>query len=131
MGAPLKEKHMKNNKYSIYYDHIGYSLIEWEIPEDIPLDPSLGLENYEAIEWGIEHGIFDLIPINGYNEDGEPLDEDGETFDDRCLEASIWSDKYPEYMIPFYEFDILPAGHGAYVRKLSELVKSKPAIRES
>lgn len=121
---------MKNNKYSIYYDHIGYSLIEWEIPEDIPLDPSLGLENYEAIEWGIEHGIFDLIPIKGYTEDGEPLDEDGETFDERCLEASIWSDNYPEYMIPFYEFDILPAGHGAYVRKLSELVNNKPAIRE-
>ena len=121
---------MKNNKYSIYYDHIGYSLIEWEIPEDIPLDPSLGLENYEAIEWGIEHGIFDLIPVKDWTQGGEPLDEDGEPFDERCLEAGIWSDNYQGYMIPFYEFDILPSGKGAYVHKLSELVNNGPAIRE-
>ena len=76
---------MKKNKYSIYYDHVDYALIEWEIPEDIPLDPKLGLENYEAIEWGIEHGIFDLIPIYDYNDEGEALDADGDTFDERCI----------------------------------------------
>ena len=122
---------MKSNKYSIYYDHIDYSLIEWEIPEDIPLDPKLGLENYEAIEWGIEHGIFDLIPVKKWTEGGEPLDEYGEEFDERCLEAGIWSDNFQGYMIPFYEFEILPAGHGAYVHRLDELAKSGPAIREA
>lgn len=121
---------MKHNKYSIYYDHIGYSLIEWEIPEDIPLDPKLGLENYEAIEWGIEHGIFDLIRISEYNSDGEPLDADGEPFDERCIEASMWDDNYWEYMIPFYEFQISEAGQGAYVHTLDELEKSEPRIRE-
>ena len=125
-------KELKHNKYSIYYDHVEYSLIEWEIPEDVPLDPKLGLENYEAIEWGIEHGIFDLIPIASYTEDDSvrPLDADGEEFDERCLEACIWSDKYPEYMIPFYEFDIQEAGRGNYVHRLEELVNGKPAIRK-
>jgi len=123
---------MKKNKFSIYYDHIGYALIEWEIPANIPLDPKLGLENYEAIEWGIEHGIFDLIPIKDYNKDGEPLDADGEPFDERCLEASLFTDKseYAEYMIPFYEFEILEAGKGAYLRTLEELENNKPAFRE-
>lgn len=123
---------MKKNKFSIYYDHIGYALIEWEIPADIPLDPKLGLENYEAIEWGIEHGIFDLIPIKDYSEDGEPLDSDGEPFDERCIEASIFTDKgeYSDYMIPFYEFEILEAGKGAYLRTLEELENNKPAFRE-
>lgn len=123
---------MKKNKFSIYYDHIGYSLIEWEIPADIPLDPKLGLENYEAIEWGIEHGIFDLIPIKDYDKEGNPLDADGEPFDERCLEASLFTDKpeYSEYMIPFYEFEILEAGKGEYLRKLEELENNKPAFRE-
>lgn len=123
---------MKKNKFSIYYDHIGYALIEWEIPADIPLDPKLGLENYEAIEWGIEHGIFDLIPIKDYTEDGEPLDADGEPFDEYCIEASIFTDKgeYSGYMIPFYEFEILEAGKGEYLRTLEELENNKPAFRE-
>lgn len=123
---------MKKNKYSIYYDHVQYALIEWEIPANIPLDPKLGLENYEAIEWGIEHGIFDLIPIKDYTKDGEPLDADGEPFDERCLEASLFTDKpeYAEYMIPFYEFDIQEAGRGAYLRTLEELENNKPAFRE-
>ncbi len=125
---------MKKNKFSIYYDHIQYALIEWEIPADIPLDPKLGLENYEAIEWGIEHGIFDLIPIASYTNDDEmrPLDSDGEPFDERCLEASLFTDKpeYSEYMIPFYEFDIQEAGRGAYLRPLEELINNKPAFRE-
>lgn len=123
---------MKKNKYSIYYDHIEYNLIEWEIPDNIPIDPKLGLENYEAIEWGIEHGIFDLIPISDYNESGEPLDADGEPFDERCIEASVFTDKseYAEYMIPFYEFEILEAGKGAYLRTLKELENNTPAYRD-
>lgn len=118
------------NKYSIYYDHVGYSLIEWELPQEIEIDPKLGLENYEAIEWGIDHGIFDLIPIASYDQDGEPLDQDGEPFDERCIEASIWSDKFSGYMIPFYEFEILESGRGAYLHKLEELENGKPSIRE-
>lgn len=125
---------MTKNKFSIYYDHIGYALIEWEIPADIPLDPKLGLENYEAIEWGIEHGIFDLIPIASYTNDDEmrPLDADGEPFDECCIEASTFTDKgeYSGYMIPFYEFEILEAGKGAYLRTLKELENNKPAFRE-
>lgn len=123
---------MKKNKFSIYYDHIGYALIEWEIPANIPLDPKLGLENYEAIEWGIEHGIFDLIPIKDYDKEGNPLDADGEPFDEYCIEASIFTDKseYSGYMIPFYEFEILEAGKGEYLRTLKELENNKPAFRE-
>lgn len=121
---------MTRNKYSIYYDHVDYCLIEWEIPEDIELDPKLGLENYDAIRWGIEHGIFDLIPIADYNEDGEELDADGETFDERCFRADMWHDDFSDYMIPFYEFEILEAGHGAYCNRLEELLKRGPAIRK-
>lgn len=121
---------MKHNKFSIYYDHVDYSLIEWEIPENIPLDPKLGIENYEAIEWGIEHGIFDLIEVAGYNESDEPIDVDGDPFDERCIEASIWDDKFCGYMIPFYEFQIAKAGQGAYIHKLDELEKSEPRIRK-
>lgn len=125
---------MKKNKYSIYYDHVGYALIEWEMPADIDIDPKLGMENYEAMEWCIEHGVFDLIPIMGYGDGdcAEPLDADGEPFDERCLEASLFTDKpeYSEYMIPFYEFDIQEAGRGAYCRRLEELIDNKPAFRE-
>lgn len=122
---------MTRNKYSIYYDHVDYCLIEWEMPADVELDPKLGLENYEAIRWGIEHGIFDLIPVADYDEEGNPLDEDGEEFDDRCLPADLWHDDYCGYMIPFYEFEILEAGHGAYVRELKDTMNGKPAIREN
>lgn len=122
----------EKNKYSIYYDHIGYTMIEWELPSDIGVDPKLGLENYGAIEWGIRHGIFDLLLIDRYNEDGEPLDRDGEPFDDRCLEASLFTDdsEFAEYMIPFYEFEIMEAGQSPYVRKLEELINNKPAFRK-
>ena len=70
--------------------------------------------------------------IASYTEDDSlrPLDADGEEFDERCLEACIWSDKYPDYMIPFYEFDIQEAGRGASVHRLEELVNGKPAIRQ-
>lgn len=121
---------MKHNKYSIYYDHVGYSMIEWELPANIEVDATLGVENYDAMRWGIEHGVFDLIPIAEWNEDGEPLDADGEPFDDRCLEAHMFHDDFCGYMIPFYEFDIMEAGLGAYVHRLEELVDGKPNIRE-
>lgn len=121
---------MLKNKFSIYYDHIQYTLIEWELPADIEVDPDLGLENYDAIRWGIEHGVFDLIPIKDWNEDGEPLDEDGDTFDDRCIEANMWHDDFCGYMIPFYEFRIAEAGHSPYCHSLEELSNGKPAIRQ-
>lgn len=121
---------MTRNKYSIYYDHIGYQLIEWEIPEDIELDPKLGLGNYDAMRWGIEHGIFDLIPIVDYNDNGEELDADGDTFDEQCLRADLWHDDFSDYMIPFYEFRILEAGHGAYCNSLEESLKHGPSIIE-
>lgn len=122
---------MEKNTYSIYYDHIGYTMIEWEMPADLKIDPDLGLENYEAIEWGIEHGIFDLIPIADYDQEGNPLDQDGDQFDDRCLEASLFTDKsdFAEYMIPFYEFRIMEKGQSPYVRSLEEIAKSGPAYR--
>ena len=122
---------MKHNKYSIYYDHIDYTMIEWELPADIEVDPERGLENYEAIEWGIKHGIFDLLPIIGYRADGTPLDAWSEEFDERCIEASTFTDdpEFADYMIPFYEFNIMEAGKSPYVRKLEELIDNKPAIR--
>ena len=122
---------MNKNKYSIYFDHVGYTMIEWELPASIEVDPKLGLENYDAIRWGIEHGVFDLIPIKDWNEDGEALDSDGEPFDDRCLEADIWHDDFSGYMIPFYEFSIAEAGHSPYLNTLEELINNKPAIREN
>lgn len=123
---------MQRNKHSIYYDHIGYTLIEWEVPADIPLDPKLGLENYEAMEWCIEHGVFELFHISGYGEDGEPLDENGEPFDERCVEAYLLTDKgaYAEYVIPFYEFRIAEAGGSPYCHKLEELEQGKPRVVE-
>lgn len=121
---------MKHNKYSIYYDHIGYTMVEWELPSNIEVNPELGLENYEAIAWGIEHGIFDLIPIADYDNDGMPLHEDGEPFDDRCLEADLWHDSFSGYMIPFYEFRIAEAGSSPYLHTLEELKNGKPVIRK-
>lgn len=121
---------MLKNRYSIYYDHIQYTLIEWELPADIEVYPENGLENYDAIRWGIEHGIFDLIPIASYGSDGMPLDADGEEFDERCIEADVWHDSFSGYMIPFYEFRIAEAGHSPYCHSLEELSKGKPAIRK-
>lgn len=123
---------MKHNKYSIYYDHVGYTLKEWQLPLEIEVNPNLGLENFEAIEWGIEHGIFDLIPIASYDENGEPLDKDGEPFDEYCIEASVFTDKseYSGHMIPFYEFSIEESGQSPYCIPLEELLNSKPKFRE-
>lgn len=125
-------KELKHNEYSIYYGHIGYTMVEWELPVDIKVDLDDGLENYEAIRWGIEHGVFDLIPIKEWNDDGEPLDWTGEPFDERCIEASMFTDKgeYAEYMIPFYEFKIMKSGQSPYVHTLDELENNKPKIRE-
>lgn len=123
---------MKHNKYSIYYDHVGYILKEWELPEEVKVDPDLGIENYEAIEWGIEHGVFDLIPIAGYDKTGEPLNKDGEPFDDQCIEASAFTmiSDYLDYIIPFYEFRIMEAGQSPYCTPIETLMNSKPKFRE-
>lgn len=121
---------MNKNKYSIYYDHIGYTMIEWELPDDIEVDPELGLENYDAIRWGIEHGVFDLIPIKDWDANGDALDSDREPFDERCLQADLWHDDYSGYMIPFYEFRIDKAGQSPYLNPLEGLINNKPAIRK-
>lgn len=125
-------KALKRNEYSIYYDHVGYTMVEWELPADIEVDPTLGFENYDAMEWGIEHGVFDLIPIAEWDDDGNPLDADREQFDEYCIESSLFTDKgeYAGYVIPFYEFKIMKAGESPYVHKLEELVGGKPNFRE-
>lgn len=123
---------MKHNKYSIYYDHVGYTLKEWEVPEEVPVDPKLGVENYELMEWGIKHGVFELIPIADYVETEfgvEPVDKNGDTFDERCVEASAFSNEFEEYMIPFYEFGIEEAGRSPYCHTLDTLINAKPNIR--
>lgn len=116
---------MRHNKYSLYYDHIGYILKEYELPADIEVNPKDGVENYEAIAWAINHGIIPLLPVSDWNEDGEALDMDGEPYDEFCVEATLFDDRYDHYVVPLYEMRFMEAGESPYLHTLEENEKGK------